>query len=236
MNFFEVVNKRRSVRKFTNTEVPETVMRKCLKASVLAPNSSNLQPWEFYWIRNKEKKEQVIKACFSQNAAKTAQELVVAVSRIDTWKRNRDLILKDYKKRNKLIPLVQKYYQQIIPFAYSHDRFGFLGILKQIIYIFINLYGYFKPIPRGPIFKHQLFETVSKTTALACQNFMMALVAEGFDSCPMEGFDEKRIKKILNLNWQTHVVMIFGIGEAENNGTYGKRFRIDDELVIKEVI
>ena len=40
------------------------------------------------------------------------------------------------------------------------------------------------------------------------------LCFEGFDSCPMEGFDEKRIKKILKLNWQSHVVMIFGIGEA----------------------
>ena len=56
MDFFEAVNKRRSVRKFKNTEVPETVMRKCLKASLKAPNSSNLQPWEFYWIRNQEKK------------------------------------------------------------------------------------------------------------------------------------------------------------------------------------
>ena len=64
MDFFEAVNKRRSVRKFTNTEVPEDVMRKCLKASLQAPNSSNLQPWEFYWIRNLEKKEQVVEACF----------------------------------------------------------------------------------------------------------------------------------------------------------------------------
>ena len=56
MNFFEALNKRRSVRKFTNAEVPEAVMKKCLKASLLAPNSSNLQPWEFYWIRNNEKK------------------------------------------------------------------------------------------------------------------------------------------------------------------------------------
>ena len=55
MDFFEAVYKRRSVRKFTNTEVPEDVMRKCLKASLQAPNSSNLQPWEFYWIRNLEK-------------------------------------------------------------------------------------------------------------------------------------------------------------------------------------
>tara|TARA_B100001142_G_scaffold318763_1_gene361309 strand:+ start:37 stop:744 length:708 start_codon:yes stop_codon:yes gene_type:complete len=235
MNFFELVNKRRSVRKFTKTKVPESVMRKCLKAATLAPNSSNLQPWEFYWIRSINKKEKLIKACFSQNAARTSQELVVAVSRIDTWKRNRDLIIKDYKKRNKLIPLVKKYYQRIIPFAYYHDRIGILGIMKRIIYIFLDIIGYFKPIPRGPIYRHQLFETVSKTTALACQNFMMALVSEGFDSCPMEGFDENRVKKILQLNWKCHVVMIFGIGEAEKDGIYGDRFRIDDELVIKEV-
>jgi nitroreductase len=45
MDFFDLVNKRRSVRKFTKTKVSEAVMRKCLKASLLAPNSSNLQPW-----------------------------------------------------------------------------------------------------------------------------------------------------------------------------------------------
>ena len=59
MNFFEVVDKRRSVRRFTESEVPESVMRKCLKAAILAPNSSNLQPWEFYWIRDEEKKKKV---------------------------------------------------------------------------------------------------------------------------------------------------------------------------------
>lgn len=235
MDFFEVVKKRRSVRKFTNEVVPEAVMKKCLKAAVQAPNSSNLQPWEFYWIRSKEKKEQVVKACFSQNAAKTAKELVVAVARIDTWKRNRDLIIEEYKKQNKLIPLVNNYYNRLIPFAYYQDRFGIAGIIKRIIFIFINIVGYFKPVPRGPIYKHELFETVTKTTALACQNFMMSLVAEGFDSCPMEGFDEKRVKKILKLDWSCNVVMIFGIGKADENGVYGERFRVSDELTIKEV-
>ena len=72
MDFFEAVNKRRSVRRFTDTPVPESIMRKCLKTSVLAANSSNLQPWEFYWIRDKEKKKKIIEACFSQNAANLA--------------------------------------------------------------------------------------------------------------------------------------------------------------------
>ena len=235
MNFFDVLNKRRSVRKFSETKVPESIMRKCLKASLLAPNSSNLQPWEFYWIRDKEKKDKIVEACFSQNAAKTAQEIVVAVARIDTWKRNRDLIIEDYKIRNKLIPMVDKYYNKIIPYAYIHDRFGITGLIKRFFFIFLNIIGFFRPIIRGPIYNHQIFETVTKTTALACQNFMMALVAEGFDSCPMEGFDEKRVKKILDLNWQCRVVMIFGIGEAAKDGIYSDRFRIDDDLVIKEI-
>jgi hypothetical protein len=29
--------------------------------------------------------------------------------------------------------------------------------------------------------------------------------------------------------------MIFGIGKADNNGIYGERFRVSEELVIKEV-
>ena len=235
MNFFELMTKRRSVRKFSNIDVPESVMKKCLKASFLAANSSNLQPWEFYWVRNKDKKKRVVEACFSQNAAKTAKELVVAVSRIDTWKRNRNFIIEDYKEKNKFIPIINKYYNKLIPFVYYHDRFQIAGFIKYIIFIFINLIGFFKPVPRGPIWKHDLFEVVTKTTALACQNFMMSLVEEGFDSCPMEGFDEKRIKKILKLNWQCHVVMIFGIGKAKDDGIYGKRFRIDEDLVIKEI-
>ena len=51
----------------------------------------------------------------------------------------------------------------------------------------------------------------------------------------MEGFDEKRVKKILDLNWQCRVVMIFGVGEAAKDGIYSDRFRIDDDLVIKEI-
>ena len=111
MNFFDLVEKRRSVRKFSNENVPGEVIMKALKAALLAANSSNLQPWEFYWIKDEKKKQDLVKACLSQNAAKTAQELIVAVSRIDTWKRNRDLILKDYKEKGKLLPIIEKYFQ-----------------------------------------------------------------------------------------------------------------------------
>ena len=233
LDFFDLVRQRRSIRKFSNESVPDEIIMKALNAALLAANSSNLQPWEFYWVKDKSKKKDLVKACFSQNAAETAQELIVAVSRIDTWKRNRDLILNDLKKNNKMLPIIEKYYNKVVPISYMHDTIGILGIVKKIISIFMNIIGIFKPMPRGPIFRHDVFEIVTKSTALACQNFMMALVSQGYDSCPMEGFDDKRVKKLLKLNNKSHVVMVLGVGKADPKGIYGERFRIDDDLVIK---
>ena len=235
MDFFDLVNKRRSIRKFSSERIPAKVIYKALKAGLLAANSSNLQPWEFFWVKDRKNKARLIKACFSQNAAKTAQELIVAVSRIDTWKRNRNLILNNYKKNGEIPSIVERYYNRLIPLAYLHDRIGILGIARKILSFFISVVGFFIPVPRGPVFRHDVFEIVTKTTALACQNFMMALVAQGYDSCPMEGFDHLRVKQILKLNNQSHVVMVLGVGKADLKGKYGERFRVDDNLVIKIV-
>ena len=50
--FCKVAESRRSVRVYTEEKIPEDVMKKCLEIALLAPNSSNLQPWEFYWVRS----------------------------------------------------------------------------------------------------------------------------------------------------------------------------------------
>jgi nitroreductase len=86
--FREIVLARRSVRLFEKEAVPETVIEKALELALLAPNSSNLQPWEFYWVQDPEKKKKLVEACLSQAAATTAAELVVCVARTKTWKRN----------------------------------------------------------------------------------------------------------------------------------------------------
>ena len=45
--FREVVESRRSVRRFTDTKIPDDVLADCLRLAMLAPNSSNLQPGNF---------------------------------------------------------------------------------------------------------------------------------------------------------------------------------------------
>ena len=78
-----MVQSRRSVRKFTDKVIPAEILDDCLDMALLAPNSSNLQPWTFYVVQNPSKKKLLIKACLGQLAAKTAAELIVCVARTD---------------------------------------------------------------------------------------------------------------------------------------------------------
>ena len=45
-----------------------------------------MQLWEFYHITSKDLIAEIAPFCFNQNAAKTAQQLVVFVTRKDLWK------------------------------------------------------------------------------------------------------------------------------------------------------
>ena len=80
MDFFEVIKKRRSIRRFTEKPVPEQVLRKAFETAILAPNSSNVQTWNFYHVKSAENKAKLVEACLSQSAARTASDLVVIVA------------------------------------------------------------------------------------------------------------------------------------------------------------
>ena len=69
--FIKTIKSRRSVRVFNTDPVLEDDMKECLELTILAPNSSNLQPWEFYWVRSENKKEKLISYCLNQPAAST---------------------------------------------------------------------------------------------------------------------------------------------------------------------
>ena len=230
--FIKLVNSRRSVRVFNQETVNPNHIKECLELALLAPTSSNLQCWEFYWVKDKEKKSKLKSYCLGQSAATTAQELIVCVARIDTWKKNKDHII-DHLNRNKLTPKsALKYYEKIVPLVYSQGFMGLVGFLKKIMIHFI---GMFKVIPREPCSVSDMRVWAHKTTVLACENLMLAVRAYGYDSCPMEGMDSKRIKKMLNLPKSAEVCMVVSVGKRAENGVYGKRYRIDSNNFIKIV-
>jgi nitroreductase len=230
--FQKLVESRRSVRVFTDEKIPNDVMERCLDLALLAPNSSNLQPWDFFWIQDPEKKKRVAEYCFSQNAATTASELIVVVARPDLWRRGQQINIEAFKKNGKADPRILAYYEKLIPSTYVSDPLGVLGTAKMA---FAALVGFFRVFYRGPFGESGNRLVANKTTALACQTLMLALRAAGYDTCPMEGFDHHRVRNFLKLPRQASITMIIGAGRASPKGIYGPRIRGPREMFIHKV-
>lgn len=237
----EAINYRRSVRVYDPEKpIQKSVVKKCIEQASLAPTSSNMQLWEFYHITNKETIDKIAPLCFNQNAAKTAQQLVVFITRKDLWQQRAKANLshmdntfgKDNpkSKQSSREKFARNYYEKIMPFAY----FDFLGIAGFFKYIMILITGLFKPIYRE-VRSSDMRVVAHKTCGLAAQTFMLSMAAEGYDTCPMEGSDTWRVKRLLNIPRSAEINMIISCGIRKPEGVYGERFRVPFEDIYKEI-
>ena len=228
--FRQVVTSRRSVRKFTDRQIPQDVLDDCLDLAMLAPCSSGLQPWEFYVVKSADKKAKLVKACLSQSAAKTADTLIVCVARTDRIGDYAQKMLRDWPMKT-MPPLVRRYYQ-LIPYNYAPGPLNSFGMIKKAA---SRVGGLVAPVPRGPYTSTDLELWAAKSTALACENLVLAFRAHGFDTCMMEGFDEQRVSKLLKLSSAAMPIMVIGAGERADDGVFFPQVRFDRDLFIHEV-
>lgn len=228
--FRQVVIGRRSVRKFTAKPIPQAVLDDCLDLAMLAPCSSGLQPWEFYVVRSADKKQKLVKACMSQLAAKTAAELIVCVARTDRVAEFSRKMLRDWPMPD-VPPLVKRYYQ-LIPYNYAPGPLNSFAAIKKAAF---TVGGLVAAVPRGPFTQAEVRLWAAKSTALACENLVLALRAYGFDSCMMEGFDEVRVNKLLKLEEGAFPIMVIGAGERAEDGVFWPQLRFERSLFVHEV-
>lgn len=238
-NFIDALNYRRSVRVYdASKEIDDEIVKKCIHQATLAPNSSNMQLWEFHHITSSELVKKLAVACLGQPAANTAKQLLVVVVRKDLWKqraksnlRNLQQIFgnKPKEKQSSREKFALNYYGKLMPFVYN-DFFGLFGYIK----FFISwVTGIFRPTYRQ-LRNSDLRIVAHKSAALAAQTFMLGMAAEGYDTCPMEGSDTLRIKKILKLPLSSEINMVISCGIRKPEGVYGERFRIPFEKVYKQ--
>ncbi len=234
--FNEIIAFRRSNRAFDpEIQVPDNIIRRALEHAILSPNSSNMQLWEFQWIASREMLDAFIPLCLDQQAAKTAKHLVVFVTRQDLWKQRAEWNVEKIESAIEGdITTFQKaginYYRKLMPLMYMRDPFGLMGIFRKTLSFFMGL--------KGPFFRAggtaQQRITVHKSCALAAQTFMLSIASAGYHTCPMEGFDEKRVKKILGLPRRAEINMIIAVGKGTEKGIWGPRFRVPYEEVVQK--
>ena len=234
----EAIEYRRSVRVFDNKkDIDSEIVKRCIEQATLAPNSSNLQLWEFYHVTDSELIKNISTACFDQPAAKTARQFVIPVVRKDLWKKRIDsnvaFIQSEFEKsknkdEKKMIGAIS-YYKKILPKFYGIGSFN--GWLNY-------MFNYFKGVNKvvyRQVKKSDMRIVAHKSTALAAQNFLLSMSGCGYDTCTMEGFDSHRIKKILGLPKTAEISMIIGCGIRTPKGVYGPRFRVPfDEIYFQK--
>ena len=236
----EAIAYRRSVRVYKDKPIDAAKVKQCLENAALAPTSSNLQLWEFHHIIDKATLGQMAEACFNQSAAKTAQQLVVVVTRQDLWRKrakaNIDFLNKTYDKPDltdrdlKRKKQATAYYSKLIPTLYT-DFFGILGLIKYAVF---QLVGLFRPIYRETR-ASDLRIIAHKSAGLAAENFMVSMASIGYDTCPMEGSDTARVKRILKLPAGAEINMVIGCGIRDDKGIYGPRFRVPFDEVYHSI-
>ena len=235
--FDKIVRIRRSVRRYKKTDINDDDVKDSIRHASLAPNSSNLQLWEFYHVTSEELMNKISEACFDQPAARTANQFVVIVTRKDLWNKrrlfninkikNKTLNTSDKSLKNKNLAL--KYYKYLIPTIYK-EFFGLLGYFR---YINAMIIGLFRPIYRQ-VTNSDMRVVAHKSSALAAQNFMLSMTSKGYDTCPMEGFDSLRLKRILSLPYSSEINMVISCGIRDDHGVYGKQIRVPfDDVYFK---
>ena len=54
-SFLELVQKRRSIRRFKSDQIPDEYVDKIIEAGRWAPSGFNLQPWEFVVVKEQNR-------------------------------------------------------------------------------------------------------------------------------------------------------------------------------------
>lgn len=77
MELKDVIERRRSIRSFKPTEVPEECIVELLESARLAPSGSNAQPWRFKVVEDVKTKIKLQKAAYNQKFVGEAPAVIV---------------------------------------------------------------------------------------------------------------------------------------------------------------
>lgn len=229
----DAIFQRRAVKVFEPVEISEGLREQILNAARHAPSSFNSQPYRFYWVGSAEKKAAVARLCLGQKPAETASALVVAVADLGSLSATAQGQLEWMRRSNFTEEKIRDYERnaKIGRILFMPGPFGMFAAIKRVLFRLINL-RMIMGMP--PLSRQDLFKWATKSTALACQNLMIAAEAMGMNTCPMEGFDGRRLSQYLGLSGRQHeIVMVIAIGKKSSVRNEPPQWRRPLEATVK---
>ncbi|MGO9088493.1 MAG: nitroreductase family protein [Candidatus Sulfotelmatobacter sp.] len=209
----ETIFQRRAVRAFEPVAIPAALREQILNAARCAPSSFNSQPYRFYWVESPAARTTAARLCMGQKPAETASALVVAVADIGSLRSTTESQLDWMRQTGVPEKKIAEYEtkSKIGRLLFLHGWLGIPAALKWSVFRLLHLW---MTIGMPPLFRHDLFKWATKNASLACENLMIAAEALGLNTCPMEGFDGRRLSRLLGLSVKYHeIVMVIALGK-----------------------
>jgi len=212
-DILNAIFQRRAVKLFEPVDISRGLREQILDAARHAPSSFNSQPYKFYWVESAAEKSAVARLCLGQMPAETASALVVAVADIGSMPSTTQGQLDWMRLNNFPEARIRDYARtaKIGRVLFMPGPFGIFGGVKRAAFWLLNLW---MTIGMPPLSRQDIFKWATKGTSLACQNLMIAAEALGLNTCPMEGFDGRRLAQYLGLSSRYHeIVMVIAMGK-----------------------
>lgn len=149
MDVIEAIKKRRSIRRYKDTPVPDDVLREILECARVAPSAGNRQPWVFYVVKSPEVKQKLVEA--SGNQVFVGQAPVVIVVCADP-----EVSASRYEDRGRTLYFIQDTAAAVQNILLAAVSFGlgtcWVGAFREtLVREALNLPANLRPVAMVPI-------------------------------------------------------------------------------------
>jgi len=210
--FTDIVKARRSTRHFEPKAVAPELIEQLLEAARWSPSGFNLQPTHFVVVTDQALKEKLYPACMKQRQVLDAGAVVVFTGDRDVVTHHFEKMLRQDREAKAINADYEKFLRKNVPLSFDRGflDFGFLWKLAAEMIV-----GRFVPIPKLQAIHRDYW--LAKQASIAAQTFMLAAQVAGLATCPMEGFSERAVRKVLDIPRHQAVILIVPVGYANNS-------------------
>ena len=187
----EAIAERRATPRFDGMPLPNEALSTIISAGIEAPSGYNLQPWRFVVVRSIEQKRRLREAAMGQSKISEAGAIIVFCGHLDA-PRGENL-------------------ENVLARAAEH---GFseeenLSIRETISRTFDAPAG----DAMGIAPSHSVW--INRHVMIAFTTMMWMAEVLGYDTAPMEGFSEGKVKEMLKMPIGTRVIALLAIGKLK---------------------
>jgi nitroreductase len=202
----EAIKERRATNNFEDVPIHGADMEKIIKAGLEAPSGYNLQPWRFVVVRDREQKKKLRAAAFGQPKVEEASAVIVACGDPEGWRGNDGDL------------------EAMLRLAKEHGHGG----EEQHKQAHAAVSGFLGNPPSQIAGLAPSFAVwANRHVMIAFTTMMWAAETLGYDTAPMEGFEEDKVKALLKIPERVRVVALLAVGRRKGaDKPYGGRFDV----------